>query len=213
MKENKIVVLVLFLACTTKTEHPTASTITEPLIFHQQQRYTTPLKEDYPSNIIDLMQFCSTSRCYLDVFSATQKQDQNKEANQISTKETYYFLHSEGVGSLYKNSERVSKEPILIWHRINGVLSYCIGDPLQLDDTGENIQRNLSLSLDNERFEWILQFIIPNICGVHGILRIGTFDENIDTNKLWVDDVKWTRGGSELLHEKMLHVGIELIPQ
>ena len=213
MNENKIVISMLFVACTTKTEIPTASTITESLIFHQQQRYITPIKDDYPQNIVELMQFCSTSPCYLDALSPPQKQDQTIETPENFTKDTYYFLHSEGEAFLYKNSERISKKPQLIWYRINGVLSYCIGDPLQLHNKGANIQRRISLSLHDQRFEWLIQFVNPNICGVHGNLRIGTFDENIDTNELWVDDIKWTRGGSELLHEKMLHAGIELIAQ
>ena len=110
-----------------------------------------------------------------------------------------------------EDNQALSKTPILKWHRINGFLSYCIGDPLQYQSIGLNIDREISIELIDNRYKWVIEFGGNNTCELSGILKIGIFDESIDTAGLVVDAKPWTRGGSVYLHEKMLHMGIEIL--
>lgn len=200
-----MLVLIFSVGCIYQNEpnDPKVVSIEEDPLFTRQYRYRLPIKDNFPQVVVEALQSCTERSCYVDVFESTIK----------NTVQEYYFLHSGEFALLLGGSDKepISKVPILKWHRVNGILSYCVGDPLQYQSIGLNIDREISIEVLDDRYKWIVKFNGNNICELNGILKIGIFDESIDTSGLIVHSKPWTRGGSVYLHEKMLPLGIETL--
>ena len=205
-----MLVLIFFFGCFSQTESKDTDALPnkETEFFKRKSRYILPVGEDFPQSVVEILQSCNKSICYVDEFVPTKK-----IISEDSDTHGYYFLHSGNFALLIESNDNraLPKSPVLNWYRVNGILSYCIGDPLQYIRIGLNIDREISIERIDNRYKWVINFNGNNTCELNGVLKIGIFDQSIDTSGLIVNLKPWTKGGSVYLHEKMLHLGIETL--
>ena len=123
---------------------PAAEELPTELMYTRAAQYTI---ETRPNELALILEQCTQMPCILDVWSSEKKELLLLRQDQ----ELFYFSPT---GSL------LARWPAS-WSRLNGPLSYCIGDPLQHHHSKGGISTLVSLS---EAWIWTITIEEPNPC-------------------------------------------------
>lgn len=83
------------------------------------------------------------------------------------------------------------------WHRLDGVLAGCLGDPLDPNPGGDPDGARL-LRRETERWTWVLSLAGGGRCGLTGEIHLEVDRDEVDLRGLAVEGSQWDAGGREI---------------